>query len=204
MNPIGAVILAAGASSRLGRPKQLLSHQGETLIRRAACAALGAGCLPTVIVTGKEREQIATELTGLEVQMRYHSHWERGIGSSIRAGVQGALALQPALDALLIMVCDQPLVSADLLVALIFVRAKARTQAAACAYAGTIGVPALFGRALFPALAALPDEQGAKAILSSMAGEIARVEFPAGAIDIDTPADSRAHLDGSPLLSSKT
>ncbi len=204
MEAIGAVILAAGGSTRLGQPKQLLTHHGETLVRHAASAALAAGCLPTVIVTGEEHVQIAKELTGLDVQMRHHPHWERGIGSSIRAGVEQALLHQPALDALLIMVCDQPFVSVDLLVALIAARAKAGSKAAACTYAGTIGVPALFDRALFPALAGLSDEQGAKAILCAMEGEIARVEFPAGAIDIDTPADSRAHLDGSPVLSSKT
>ena len=204
MEAVGAVILAAGGSTRLGQPKQLLRHQSESLIRRAALAALAAGCLPTVIVTGKEHEQIANELTGLHVRVRHHPHWERGIGSSIRAGVEEALALQPALNALLIMVCDQPFVSADLLVALISARAKAGTKAAACTYADTIGVPALFDRVLFSALAGLSDQQGAKALLSAMDWEIARVEFPAGAIDIDTPADSRAHLDGSAALSTGT
>jgi molybdenum cofactor cytidylyltransferase len=198
MEAIGAVILAAGGSTRLGQSKQLLRHHGETLLRRAACSALGAGCQLTVIITGNEHEQIAQELTGLDLHVRHHPEWERGIGSSIRTGVEEALALQPNLDALLIMVCDQPFVTADLLTALISARAEADTKAAACTYAGTIGVPALFDRSFFPALAALADEQGAKAILSAMADEIARVEFPAGAIDIDTPADLRAHLDGFP------
>ncbi len=204
MEAIGAVILAAGGSTRLGQPKQLLTHHGETLIRRAACAALGAGCRPTVIVAGNEHEQISKELTGLDVQVRHHPHWERGIGSSIRAGVEEALLHQPPLDALLIIVCDQPFVSADLLLALISARAKAGTKVAACTYSGTIGVPALFDRALFAALASLSDEQGAKAILSAIADDIARVEFTSGAIDIDTLADSRAHLDGSAALSSGT
>ena len=195
MKITGAVILAAGGSTRLGRPKQLLRHRGETLLRRAACAALGAGCLPTVVVTGHEHDRVAAELIGLDVRIHRHPHWQRGIGSSIGAGLAQALVHEPALDALLIMVCDQPFISAELLAALISARAEARTEAAACTYAGATGVPALFGRALFSTLASLPDEQGAKAILSALAGEIARVEFPAGAIDIDTPADWQAHLD---------
>ncbi len=204
MEAIGAVILAAGGSTRLGQPKQLLRHHGETLVRRAARAALGAGCLATVIVTGDEHEQIGLELSGLDVRMRHHREWQRGIGSSIRAGVEEVLLHHPALDAVLIMVCDQPFVSAELLVALICARAQARTKAAACTYAGTTGVPALFDRSLFPALASLRDAQGAKAVLASLPSEVTHVEFPDGAIDIDTPADSRLHLDGSSERSSES
>ncbi len=93
------------------------------------------------------------------MQVRQNPDWERGIGSSIRAGLAEALLYRPPLNALLVMVCDQPFVTTDLLATLISGRAEAGTNAAACTYAGTTGVPALFDRALFPALAALSDGQ---------------------------------------------
>ncbi len=192
METVGAVILAAGNSSRLGEPKQLLHYRGETLIRRAARAALKAHCAPVIVVTGAGHPRIAEELAALDVCILHHPEWARGLGSSIRAGLASALAASPALDALMLMVCDQPWVTAELLTALVAARTQTRQPAAACAYAGIVGVPALFDRTLFPSLAALPDEHGAKQILAANAEAVARVAFPQGAIDIDTPADWRA------------
>ena len=191
---VGVVILAAGGSTRLGRPKQLVIYRGETLVRHAARAACSAGCAPVVVVVvvvGDERERIEEALSPLEVHVFHHAQWQRGIGSSIRAGVARALALNPTLDAVLLMVCDQPFVSAGIIAALVAARARTQNRAIACAYGGTFGVPALFDRGFFPSLLALPDEQGAKHLFSA-ADEIARVEFPQGNIDIDTPADLRA------------
>ena len=190
---IGAVILAAGASRRLGEPKQFLGYQGETLVRRAARLACAAGCAPVIVVAGEDYVRIGRELVGLNAQVLHHPQWHRGIGSSIRAGIDRALALQPDLDALVTMVCDQPFVTRQLLVDLIATRTRSKKRSAACEYAGTIGVPALFDRSLFPSLRDLRDEQGAKAVLSAHADEIAHVAFPEGTIDIDTPADLEAH-----------
>lgn len=191
---IGAIILAAGSSSRLGEPKQFLRYRGETLIRRAARAALTAGCSPVVVVAGAAHERIERELAELEVQVHHHAQWPRGIGSSIRAGVEHALLLQPSLEALVLMVCDQPRVTAEVLTALIRAHADSQHPAAASAYAGTLGVPAIFARAHFQKLAALPDDDGAKHLLRALPDLITRVPFPEGSIDIDTPADSRLHL----------
>lgn len=189
METIGAVILAAGGSTRLGQPKQLLLHQGESLVHRAARVAREAGCSPVMVVVGDEREQIAVELRTVEAHVTHHPDWRLGIGSSIRAGVAQALAQSPALEVIIIMVCDQPFVSADILKALIVARAQTTKCAAACLYAGSIGVPAIFDRSLFPLLTTLPDAQGAQSILSARSGEIAHVNFPQGNIDIDTPDD---------------
>ena len=189
METIGAVILAAGGSTRLGQPKQLLRHRGESLVHRAARVAREAGCSPVMVVVGDEREQIAVELRTVEAHVRHHPDWRLGIGSSIRAGVAWALAHSPALEAIIIMVCDQPFVIADILKALISARAQTQKCAAACLYAGSIGVPAIFDRSLFPLLTTLPDAQGAQSILAARPGEIAHVNFPQGNIDIDTPDD---------------
>lgn len=196
---IGAVVLAAGGSSRLGRPKQLVLYRGETLVLRAARAARVAGCTPVIVVAGDEREQLTEELSPLDVQLCHHATWTRGIGSSIRAGVAHALALNQSLDALVLLVCDQPFVSAEIITTLLAARARTQKRAIACAYLGTVGVPALFDRTFFPALIALRDEQGAKQLLTAHPAEIACVDFPRGAIDIDTPDDCRllAHLGES-------
>ncbi len=191
---IGAIILAAGSSSRLGEPKQFLRYRGETLIRRAAHAAVDSGCFPVIVVTGTAHERIADELAGLEVQVHHHPQWMRGIGSSVRAGIGQALLLKPSPDALVLMVCDQPHVTAEVLAALIAARAQAQLPAAASIYAGTLGVPAIFARALFPRLSALPDDHGAKHLLRMISEQIIGVQFPHGVIDIDTPTDSRLHL----------
>jgi molybdenum cofactor cytidylyltransferase len=171
METIAAVILAAGGSTRLGQPKQLLLHLGESLVHRAARVAREAGCSPVIVVVGDEREPIAMELRMGEAHVTHHPDWRLGIGSSIRAGVAHALAQSPVLEAIVIMVCDQPFLSADTLKALMAARAQTQNCAAACLYAGSIGVPAIFDRSLFPLLTTLPDAQGAQSILAARSGE---------------------------------
>lgn len=197
---IGAIILAAGSSSRLGESKQFLRYAGETLIRRAAQAALQAGCAPVVVVAGADRARIGQELDGLAVQVQYHNQWQRGMGSSVRAGVQGILRLAPMLEALVLMVCDQPFVDAGVLTALITARAHTRRPIAASAYAGTVGVPALFDCAFFPRLAALGDQEGARELLGALADQVTPVPFPRGDVDIDTPADVSEYITGAPAV----
>ncbi|HKG12318.1 MAG TPA: NTP transferase domain-containing protein, partial [Pyrinomonadaceae bacterium] len=86
---VGAVILAAGSSSRMGSPKQTLQYGGESLLRRAALAALGAGCRPVIVVTGANAELSRRELDGLDVREVLNTLWETGMASSVRAGVEG-------------------------------------------------------------------------------------------------------------------
>src|SRR5918992_2537893 len=96
---VGAMILAAGSSSRMGRPKQTLQFQGESLIRRAALAALGAGCRPVVVVIGANAEPSRRELDGLDVREVFNPLWETGMASSIRAGVEALTGADPDADA---------------------------------------------------------------------------------------------------------
>lgn len=190
---IGAIVLAAGGSSRFAvgspsarRPKQLLTYEGMTFVRRAARAALGARG-PVVIVVGREQEEIAHELLGLPVTIVPNDRWERGLGGSLRCGLA---ALLPC-DAIVILVCDQPRVDEAVIRRLIAEHERTGDAIVACAYAGTLGVPALFGRGLFKELRALPDEQGAKSIILRHRDRVATIDFPAGAFDIDTPDDYR-------------
>lgn len=192
METTGAVILAAGGSSRLGQPKQLLLHEGRTLIRRAVDAA--AGCRPVVVVTGRDGSRVEGELEGCEVSFARNPEWERGIGSSIRVGVRRALEMEPGMEALFVLVCDQPFLTKDVLAALRASRAAGGKAAAACGYGGGLGVPALFGRELLDELLSLPDGSGSRQLIAGLAENVATVAFPEGAMDIDTPQDCRKHL----------
>jgi molybdenum cofactor cytidylyltransferase len=184
---IGAIVLAAGSSSRLGQAKQLLTYGGKTFVRLSAQAAIEAGCAPVIAVLGSEREKIASELRDLPVTMLTNENWERGVGSSLRAGMAAAAT---ACDAVVILTCDQPHVSATVLQRLIAAHKTTTCPIVASTYARTRGVPALFARACFPALQSLPDARGAKSIIATAReAEIALIDFPEGAIDIDTPQD---------------
>ena len=105
---VGAVILAAGASVRLGRPKQLLEIDGQPLVVRAAEAALGAGAAPVVVVLGANAEQIRPVLRGVDVGLVLNQDWNDGMASSVRAGLHALGQITLRLDAVLLAVCDQP------------------------------------------------------------------------------------------------
>lgn len=170
------VILAAGASSRLGQPKQLLQFRGRTLLQHAIGTAGAAHCGPVFVVVGAVRE-IATSATVVE-----NPAWAEGMASSIRAGIS---ALPSAISGAVLMTCDQPLVTAELLKTLC-----GAGPLAAAEYNHTIGVPAFFSRDYFPELLALQGGEGAKRILLAHETAVARIPFPDAAIDIDTVADA--------------
>ena len=177
-----ALILAAGAGRRMGGPKALLAFEGETLLRRAARAALEAGCDPVVAVTG----DWDSGLDGLAVRAVVNPVAAEGMASSIRAGIA---ALPPGAKSVLILTVDQPAVDESLLRRLLALAAADPTRPAACAYAGTVGIPAVFPRRLFPDLLPLRGDRGAKAIL--LRENTAVLPFPEGAADLDTPGDLR-------------
>ena len=190
---VAVILLAAGGSTRLGSPKQLLTFQGCSLLRRAAAAALATGCRPVVAVLGAWAETLRAELTGSELTLVENPAWERGMGGSIQRGMEaldralaGAEAGEP--DGVLLSLCDQPLVGEEALGRLLTVfQAADRTAAVvAAAYDGTVGVPVVFGRTYFDALRNLPEEAGAKALLKQHAAIVTAVPLPEGAVDIDT------------------
>lgn len=180
---IGAVILAAGSGQRMGGPKALLRIDGETLLQRAARAALSAGCRPVVAVVGKG----VPDLGPLEVQVVVNSESAEGMGSSIRAGIS---ALPANTEAVLLLTVDQPAVNATLLRQLLTRFAEDPTRPAACAYAGTLGIPAILPVRLFSDLLVLRGDHGAKGIL--LREDTATLPFPEGERDLDTPEDLEA------------
>jgi molybdenum cofactor cytidylyltransferase len=171
----------------MGSPKQSLQYRGESLLRRAALAALGAGCRPVIVVTGANAEMSRRELENLDVREMLNNFWETGMASSIRAGVEGLLGENP--DAAVFMLCDQPHVTAELIYALIAAHRATGRSVVASKYGGSYGVPALFSRALFAELARLEGAAGAKRIIEQHAAEAHYIPFPAGEVDVDTPDD---------------
>ena len=174
----------------MGTPKQLLPYLGSSLLRRAAATAAASCCHPIVAVLGAFAAQCLPELQDLTVSSVENSDWAEGMGSSIRVGLNTLFAQSPtSVDAVILMVCDQPLLQAAHLEALIRVYRASPCRAVASEYGGTSGVPALFDQTLFPELLGLTGAQGAKSLLHRYSDATRWIAFPDGAIDIDTPAD---------------
>ncbi len=181
---IAAVLLAAGGSSRLGRPKQLLEHDGEPLVRRAARAALGAGVDELVVVTGAEAAAVEAALDGLPLRRVRNDDWRQGLGRSIACGVEAVAA-----DAVLLLLADQPAVDAALLRELLAAGREGHRRVA-CAYAGGLGVPALFaGGADREALLALEGDGGARGLLAADRTSVHAIPAEQAAFDVDDEAD---------------
>jgi molybdenum cofactor cytidylyltransferase len=181
------IILAAGASTRMGQPKQLLIFQGKPLLRYIAEIAIASSCQPIVVVLGANVAAIQPVLQDLPIHLVHNPDWSEGMGSSIQCGIQHLSNYPNPIDAAILTVCDQPFISAFLLDQLIQVYRSSQSQVVASAYSGTLGVPALFDRHLFPELLALDSAQGAKSIINRH-GAIG-IDFPQGNLDLDTPED---------------
>ncbi|MBC7367956.1 MAG: nucleotidyltransferase family protein [Undibacterium sp.] len=188
----GAIILAAGASTRMGQPKQLLPVAGRPLIVHAAEAALTGGAWPVVVVLGAHAEQIRPALARLPVLTVENSAWPEGMASSIRTGIATLRQFSRTLDAALIALCDQPAFSAAVIAQLIAAQRTTGHSIVAARYNSRHGAPALLLREHFPALAALTGEAGARDLLNGAPERVAAVDLPALAQDIDTPADYAA------------
>ena len=192
MPSVGLILLAAGGSRRLGTPKQLVRDgRGRSLIRRAADAALGSACRPIVAVLGAAGAEVQQELAGLPVRVVINDAWETGMASSLKAGLSALEAEGPS-EAVVVMLCDQPMVTAPLLDSLIAAWEVSGHDLVACEYDSVLGVPALFGRPLFGALASLEGDQGARRIINTHPGHQSRIAFPGGGVDVDTPEDVAA------------
>jgi molybdenum cofactor cytidylyltransferase len=183
---IDIVVLAAGASTRLGTPKQLLPYNGTTFIRRTIETSLLAQADSVHVVFGYEAKKMKSEISDLQVDIVLNPHWQNGISTSIRSGIQ---SLESNIDAAIIVLCDQPKLSTAILNTLIDTYISTRASIVTCTYAGTVGVPTLYDRRIFPELLALRGDNGAKPIIERYAAERIEIDFSGGEVDIDTIAD---------------
>jgi molybdenum cofactor cytidylyltransferase len=188
MRTIGGVILAAGGSTRMGEPKQLLEFQSESLVHAAVRAAREGGCGIVCVVTGHAREAVENAVADLRPVFVHNEHWPRGMGRSVRLGVSAIRNV----SAVVLLACDQPAVNAETVRSLIAQYDRTRHPIVASRYAGTLGIPALFDQSCFPELRALPDDHGAKLVIHAKPERVAPLDFPAAALDLDSPEDVQA------------
>ncbi len=188
----GAVILAAGASTRMAQPKQLLPVGAEPLLVHTVKALLAAPVWPVIVVLGANAELIRPVLAPHPVIVTENEAWPEGMASSIRAGVTTLQQFSRALDAAVIALCDQPAFSAETVNRLLRAQTETGRSIVASRYTGRQGAPALFLRQHFATLGALTGEEGARTLLNGDASIVAAVDIPELAFDLDTPADYAA------------
>lgn len=183
------IILAAGASTRMNQPKQLLRFKDKTFLQQAIDTALAADTEKVFLILGANAESILAETNTAGVVVVVNGEWQEGMASSVRLGVTILLQDSTNTYSATIMLCDQPFVTPELLNKLIITQEQSGKKIAACHYKNTAGVPVIFDRILFPELLKLKGQEGAKKLLSIYSDEVVMVPFAEGEIDIDTEED---------------
>ena len=183
------VILAAGRSARLGSPKQLLTYKGKSLLKHSVDSALETGCRSVFVILGANIELMRKELKDKPVFLVENTRWQEGLSSSIRCGLEILESAQFMPDNVIFMLCDQPYVTASLLLRLIEKQQKAGKPIVASSYEDKMGTPALFHKIFFPALLELTGDKGAQQLITANLDKVATVQFPEGITDIDTAED---------------
>lgn len=192
------ILLAAGASTRLGKPKQQLPYRDKTLIQHAMEVALASECSPVIVVLGAYADVIAPTISHEAVHIVENPSWQEGMSSSIRAGIIALQNIAPNTEQTIFMLCDQPFADVALLHRLVQKKRETKKAIIASAYihprgeegrTAALGVPVLFEKRFFTALSLLKGQQGAKKLLLDYPALVATVPFPRGNIDIDTPDD---------------
>ena len=180
------VVLAAGASTRFGSPKQLVRLNGRPLLHLAVSRAVEVAGQSVTVVLGANAAELAPLLRHTPAAIVINRDWAEGMGSSVRSGVARVPATA---DGVMLMLADQPAVTAEDLRRLLAAWHRQPQCIVAAHYAGTAGVPAIFPREDFVALCALRGDAGARALLKRGGERVIRVPLQSAAIDIDTPED---------------
>jgi molybdenum cofactor cytidylyltransferase len=185
-NHVYAIVLAAGASSRLGSPKQLLHWRDRPLLAHSIEQAQAILFERVIVVLGANSDVIQAAVDLSAVRTIANPDWQQGVASSIRAGIQ---ALPDTATAALILLCDQPLINAVHLQTLLKLWQDNQHHIVASQYPNSVGVPALFPAEYFPQLLALTGDKGAKALLKKFADKVLTLSLPEAELDIDNVAD---------------
>ncbi len=173
----------------MGTPKQLLAVKGQPMIVRTVEAALASPAWPVIVVLGAQAEKIRPVLARLPVLIAENPAWAEGMAASIRAGMTTLRQFSRSLDGVLVALCDQPEFSAGSIAQLLAAQRSSGRGIVAAHYHGRNGAPALFLREHFAALAALTGEEGARALLNGTPEQVAAVDLPELAFDLDTLGD---------------
>jgi molybdenum cofactor cytidylyltransferase len=173
----------------LDRPKQLLTFGGKTLLQYSLGTASASGAEPIVVVLGANAETLRSEIEEDKAHVVVNTEWQEGMASSIRCGIKAVLENSPDNEGIILMVCDQPFVTPDLLDELIAAYRRTGKQIVACGYDDTFGPPVFFHRALFDQLIGLTGDIGARSIVRQHTEMLEVIPFPEGTFDVDTEAD---------------
>jgi molybdenum cofactor cytidylyltransferase len=187
MSKVGAIVLAAGAATRMGAQKQLLRYRGLTLLEHCIGEALEAQLNPVIVVVGAGAREVRAVLAAQPVEIVENAAWRSGMGSSLSAGMQSLL--NTSATAVAVLLADQPRVRAEHLIAMRQLLETDSALAVAAHYSGGLGVPAFFKRKLFATLASLPPDAGARRLLRESGLHVSAYPLPEAAVDIDTPED---------------
>lgn len=185
----GIIILAAGNSSRLGRPKQLLKYKGKTLLDLVTAEALKIPTTPTVVVLGAYSKEILNHHTYLEIAYIVNPNWQTGISSSIAAGMSAIGNQSKEIENVIIAVADQVFITSKVFEKLLQKRKLSSKGIIASSYAETVGTPVLFSKKYFEKLLSLTGNTGAKSIVQLNMEDTEIIPFELGHIDIDTETD---------------
>ena len=183
-NAISVILLAAGGATRFGSAKQVIAIDGIAMVRHCALNAMNSGA-SLVVVTGAYRHDVENALRDLDVTTVHNADWNLGMGSSVACGI-GRVAQDPDVEATIILLADQPLVSTDDLRELMSQHQKQPDCIIAASADETIMPPCLFPRSYFPELLTLRGENGARAVLERHGDRVVTVPMPNAAVDIDT------------------
>lgn len=186
---IGAVILAAGSSSRLGEPKQLVTFKNRPLLQKMIDSCSPLDFSSKTIVLGANSNVIADRIHPGEFSFIKNEEWSEGIAGSIRKGLEFSLRQDPDIRHILFMLSDQPFVTTALLSRLLKSHFSKTKEITASSYKGDVGVPAIFSKAIYPMLMKLEGDQGAKKIMKQFPEKVTTVPFEMGYFDVDTPED---------------
>lgn len=186
---ISVILLAAGESSRLGRPKQLLPYDGQTLLQHSLQVANASNAHPIVVVLGAHADAIKGETDNNTAHVVINAEWQEGMASSIRSGIKALVEISPSAEGAILMVCDQPFVTPSLLNDLIAAHHGTGHLIVTCGYENMFGPPTLFHKSMFPELLRLKGDTGARSVLRQHADAVEVIPFPEGNLDIDTAAD---------------
>ncbi len=196
---IAAIILAAGASRRMGQAKQLLPYKGQTLLSHVINCAIASSCNSVIVILGANADQIEPEITSLAVKIVKNNTWNEGISSSIRCGIACVQEQDLNIDGVVFLTCDQPFISAEIIKQLIEAYDSTNKPIIASQYGKTLGIPVLFSRSFFSELMQLKGDFGAKKIIKKYPDLVSKIDFPQGNIDLDSLADYQEFISRDDL-----
>lgn len=194
---IAVLIMAAGSSSRMGEPKQLLKWKDVTLIENSINKVLQMQISKPIVVIGANSKKISPKIEPYSIEVIHNPNWARGLGNSIAFGVNH-IKNNYQMDGVLMVLADQPLIKASYLIAMLDLFQISKDQIIATQYKnGKLGVPALFDRCYFNELSTIDGDKGAKSILKKHSNSVIKMKLATNVFDVDTEEDYRKLFDSS-------